>query len=57
MFTALLVVVTFSELQKGQALGALVASGDSEGWVYTGSPFSAVDSGSGRAAVRLSTDG
>jgi hypothetical protein len=47
MFTALLVVVTSTELQKGQALGATAASGDSEGWVYTGSPLTAVDSGFG----------
>ena len=31
--TALLVVVTFSDVQKGQALGATVGSAGLEGWV------------------------
>jgi hypothetical protein len=34
-FTALLVVVTFSDMQNGQASGATVASEDSDSWVYT----------------------
>jgi hypothetical protein len=34
VFTALLVVVTFSEVQKGQALGGTVVSAGSEGGVY-----------------------
>jgi len=57
MFTALLVVVTFGEVQKGQAVGATVGSDDSEGRVYMGSPLNAVNSGSDRAAVRRSSDG
>jgi hypothetical protein len=31
--TALLVVATFSDVQKGQALGATVGSAELEGWV------------------------